>query len=69
MKLILVGVSCAAVTGLVVWWVDRWSTPLDEASQLVTQLPIGVSFAASGVVPLAYAVCDGIRLSGDAPAF
>ncbi|HET8914164.1 MAG TPA: ABC transporter permease [Propionibacteriaceae bacterium] len=56
MKLVLIGVSCAVVAGLVVWWVDRWSTPLDAASQLDPRLPMGMAFASRGVVPLAYAV-------------
>jgi hypothetical protein len=54
-KLLLVGASCALVAGLVVWWVERWSTPIDDASQLDPRLPMAVTFAAHGVVPLAYA--------------
>ena len=56
MKLLLVGASCALVAGLVVWWVAQWSTPIDDASQLDPRLPIGLTFAARGVVPVAYAV-------------
>jgi hypothetical protein len=55
-KLLLVGATCALVAGLVVWWVDRWSAPIDDASQLDPRLPLGLTFAARGVVPLAYAV-------------
>lgn len=55
-KLLLVGGSCAAVAGLVVWWVEEWSTPLDLASDLDQRLPMNLTFAASGVVPVAYAV-------------
>jgi hypothetical protein len=55
-KLLLVGVCCAAVAGLVVWWVDRWSAPLADASPVDRGLPMGFSFAGSGVVPLAYTV-------------
>ena len=55
-KLVLVGSAGAAVAGLVVWGVDRWSTPLDAASQHDPRLPMAMTFAASGVVPLAYAV-------------
>ena len=55
-KLVLLGVSSAAVAGLVVWWVERWSTPLDDASSVNPGLPREFSFAASGVVPLGYAV-------------
>ena len=55
-KLVLLGLSSAAVAGLVVWWVDRWSTPLDKASSVNAGIPREFNFAASGVVPLAYAV-------------
>jgi hypothetical protein len=55
-KLLLVGISCVVVAGLVVWWVARWSAPLDDASPVDRGLPMGFSFAGSGVVPLAYAV-------------
>lgn len=55
-KLLLVGVSCAAVAGLVAWWVETWSTPLDDASKLDPRLPMEVTFAAHGVVPVTYAV-------------
>jgi hypothetical protein len=55
-KLLLVGASCALVAGLIVWWVDRWTAPIDDASRLDPRLPMGMTFAASGVVPLAYAV-------------
>ena len=55
-KLALVGLSAAAVAGLVVWAIDRWSTPLDAASQIDPRLPLPLTFAARGVVPLSYAV-------------
>lgn len=55
-KLLFVGVSCALVAGLVVWWVARWATPIDDASRLDPRLPLGLTFAARGVVPLGYAV-------------
>lgn len=55
-KLLLVGGSCAAVAGLAAWWVTRWSVPLDDASRLDPRLPLGMTFAARGVVPVAYAV-------------
>ena len=55
-KLLLIGATCALVAGLVVWWVDRWTSPINHASQLDPRLPLGLSFAARGVVPLAYAV-------------
>ena len=55
-KLVLVGLSAAAVAGLVVWAVDRWSAPLDAASRADPRLPLPMTFAASGAVPLAYAV-------------
>jgi hypothetical protein len=55
-KLLVVGTCCALVAGLVVWWVGQWSTPIDDASQLDPRLPMGLTFAARGVVPLAYAV-------------
>jgi hypothetical protein len=55
-KLLLVGASCALVAGLLAWWVDRWTTPIREASRLDPRLPMGMTYAASGVAPLAYAV-------------
>jgi hypothetical protein len=55
-KLVLVGLSVAAVAGLVVSAVDRWSAPLDAASQTDPRLPLALTFAARGVVPLAYAL-------------
>src|SRR5262245_39997963 len=55
-KLVLVGASCALVAGLLAWWVDRWTTPINDASRLDPRLPLGMTYAASGVVPLAYAV-------------
>jgi hypothetical protein len=55
-KLLLVGASCALVAGLLAWWVDRWTAPIHDASRLDPRLPPGMSYAASGVVPLAYAV-------------
>jgi hypothetical protein len=55
-KLLVVGASCAAVVGLVVWWVDQWSTPLDLASDADKRLPMNLTYASSGVVPVAYAL-------------
>lgn len=55
-KLLMVGAACAAVSGLVVWWVGRWSGPIDLASAPSPRLPWAITFASSGIGPVAYAV-------------
>ena len=56
MSFVLVGLGAALVAALVVWAVDWWSEPLDAASLQDPRLPWGMTFAARGVVPVAYAV-------------
>jgi ABC-type transport system involved in multi-copper enzyme maturation permease subunit len=56
-KLLLVGVAVAAVSGLVTWAVDWWSDPLDAAGAVgEARLPWSLTYAAHGVVPVAYAL-------------
>jgi hypothetical protein len=50
-KLLLLGTCCALVAGLVLWWVDRWSTPIDDASQLDPRLPMGVPSINKDITP------------------
>jgi hypothetical protein len=56
-KLVLIGAGVAAVSGLVAWAVDWWSDPLDAAASVGdARLPWPLTFAAHGVVPVAYAL-------------
>lgn len=55
-KLVLVGLATAAVTATVLWSVDRWSQPVDAALALEPRMPWALTFAARGVVPVAYAL-------------
>ena len=55
-KLVLVGLAVAVAAGVVTWAVGRWAEPIEAASLQGPRLPFSMTFSASGIVPVAYAL-------------